>query len=651
MVLSGGISGSRDHPRLLRRAEPRLLITMAAAGAVLAIIGPLQIAGNESAAIDPSGSSVPGILLTAALVGLGYTLLHVFRDGPMATAGSIAAVGGIPSLMFFLTMDTSRGLSYSAEGILLVSCAAYLVTWYAGAGRTRPVFLGMGLLAAWMFVVQVVEEVFDAGLLFFPVVVAVDPLDPGSPTLPGQPDLTTIGVISLAFGVTYMVVARSWDLGGWRGAATPATAIGLVALVASVSLLAEDLRADGTGLLLLMIGLPICLHGSRTGRRATTWLGGFAMAFGVALIIADATDDLTIAGLILMVVGVGVILAAYRLEAVLHEPDEVSEPSERLRRRSDPRMLITVSASGGVLVAAGATAVGLDMLLSDGGDGSQFAGIGATGVVIAVGYYVMARVGQGPRATGGSVAAAVAIPFLVFFVTYDLDSRPIFSVEVVLAVSSIAWLGTWFWTKRPVLLGAGLFGAWLLLLELAEEPLGFIFSGDLFSILFVFFGDVPDVNVPDPTILGFLSVAAGAGYVVLATAWDRRGDAGAATPVLPAAIAALWASVLFLSGDLEQIGSGLMLVVIGCVLGAIGASALRRFTTWSGGAAVVVGMEVIIGDVASDGTSGGILSALVGVAIVLAAHGLGSSLPEPDEMQPRRRLSTPPLTVAEGSQL
>lgn len=169
MVLSGGISGSRDHPRLLRRAEPRLLITMAAAGAVLAIIGPLQIAGNESAAIDPSGSSVPGILLTAALVGLGYTLLHVFRDGPMATAGSIAAVGGIPSLMFFLTMDTSRGLSYSAEGILLVSCAAYLVTWYAGAGRTRPVFLGMGLLAAWMFVVQVVEEVFDAGLLFFPV--------------------------------------------------------------------------------------------------------------------------------------------------------------------------------------------------------------------------------------------------------------------------------------------------------------------------------------------------------------------------------------------------------------------------------------------------------------------------------------------------
>ncbi|MEO7427886.1 MAG: hypothetical protein ABIY48_00750, partial [Acidimicrobiales bacterium] len=259
---------------------------------------------------------------------------------------------------------------------------------------------------------------------------------------------------------------------------------------------------------------------------------------------------------------------------------------------------------------------------------------------------------QGPLATAGVAAAALGVPPLVFFLTFDQGGFPPYSTNGILIVSTVAWLGAYAvgpGRGRPFFLGAGLLGFWLTILQLTEHvfeaPFGFL--GGFRSSSSTSFGDStgaiggssfdsrvngPSFHVPDPTTLGLVSLGLGLAYLVAGRWLDKRGHHGVATPFALATLPTLFAGTLFMADDLQQAGTGLLALVIGAGLAWHGASAGRRVTAWLGGAATAIGAGVFLGDMTDDATVGGMLFMAAGIGLVAAGHGISLALGEPDEM-------------------
>jgi hypothetical protein len=315
-------------------------------------LGVLILAG-DTGLDDQTGefSQIPGVLLSALVIALGYFVLAAARTGSIATAGTVAAVVGIPAFMFFVTFDDSDLPPYNTEAILIVSAAVWLGSYLVGPAKGRPFFLGAGLIALWFTVLELVENVFEfpftAGGFFGggfseDFQATGDVIDPqtgeiissGSDFGPTggiqdrgfeTPDPATIGLLSLGLGAVFLLGARWLDRRGRHGAATPLTFAAIPCLAVGVIGLADDLEASGTGLLLAVIGLALAWHGASVGRRATCWIGGAAMALGLAVFLADmAGDDATTGGMLFIAGGIAMVFGGHLLASLLHEVDELA---------------------------------------------------------------------------------------------------------------------------------------------------------------------------------------------------------------------------------------------------------------------------------------------------------------------------------------
>ncbi len=325
--------------RSLRRAEPRTSIAVAGAGCALGILGVLVIAGDTG--IDETSGDFnrfPGIILSALVVAAGYFVLAAMRTGAIATAGSVAASLGVPPLLFFLTFDEGAFPPYSTEGILFVSTGVWLASYVLGPGRGRPFFLSAGLIGLWFSVLELVENLFEAPFNAFGFFLGAS--SSGSYNSDGEsfggsggfddapsfdvPDPSTIGVLSLAFGVGFLLAGRWLDRRGHRGTATPFAVATLPCLFVGVLTLTEDLEQAGTGLLALLVGLGLAYHGATVWRRLTTWLGGAVAAIGVATFLADMTDDASIGGMLFIAGGIALIFLGHAVAAAIDEPDEMA---------------------------------------------------------------------------------------------------------------------------------------------------------------------------------------------------------------------------------------------------------------------------------------------------------------------------------------
>lgn len=320
-------------PRARERPAPRLAIVLAAAGCALAILGALTVGGDGLG--DGGGSKIPGVLLAAGVVVVGFVLLARFRSGPLATAGAVAAAFGVPPLLFFLTFDENGFPPYSTEAILYGSTLVWGVSYVVGPGRSRPIFLGAAATGLWLSALQVTEEVFDAPFAFVnPFGVGFDDSGFGDTGFdggfaPAAPDPTTIGVVSLVFAAAYLFVGRRWDRSGYAGAATPLTVAGLLAVPFGLLALADDLEATGTGVLTAAVGVALAAIGSASVRRATAWIGGALVVVGVLVVIGELVDEATPGGLTLMAAGTAVVAAAEAVRRSTNEPDEVVVAVER----------------------------------------------------------------------------------------------------------------------------------------------------------------------------------------------------------------------------------------------------------------------------------------------------------------------------------
>jgi len=316
-------------------------IAIAGAGCALAVLGVLIVAGDTGAS-DDDFNRFPGIILSAGVIAAGFFALAGAKRGALATAGTVAAALGVPPLLFFLTFDDGSVPPYSTEGILFVSTIVWIGAYAIGPGRGRPFFLGAGLLGLWASALQLTEKVFDAPYLFFfwffpfPFFYVEDTSrsfdSSGDPDfgadLTGDfpmhvPDLTTIGILSLGFGLGYVLLSRRLDTQGHHGVATPFALATIPPLLVGALAMIDDLEQAGTGLLLLGIGVGLAYHGATQWRRATAWIGGATATLGAGVFLGDMSDDATLLGLLFLAAGIGLVFAGHAIAQVINEPDEM----------------------------------------------------------------------------------------------------------------------------------------------------------------------------------------------------------------------------------------------------------------------------------------------------------------------------------------
>jgi hypothetical protein len=256
---------------------------------------------------------------------------------------------------------------------------------------------------------------------------------------------------------------------------------------------------------------------------------------------------------------------------------------------------------GALMAAAGALgAVGALVLAADVLDEARVFAVLVAALLVITGYGLLAAVPQAAPAAVVLVAAGAGAlpPFLLFDEATDRLSG-------ILALMTVLWALTWIaplTQGRPFLLGLALAGAWLLVLDLADDgPPG------------------SDGFLLDKTPY-YLSLLVGAGFLAVTWALDRRRQPSLATPFAAVGDAAALVGAGGVAVDLGDLGGSVLVVVTGLTLGWVGHAGGRRLTTWLGagvaGGGVFGIVAEIVGNDASDRAGG---SALVVAGAVLVA--------------------------------
>jgi hypothetical protein len=311
---------------------------------------------------------------------------------------------------------------------------------------------------------------------------------------------------------------------------------------------------------------------------------------------------------------------------------------------------------------------------SDGDEGSNLPGILLSLAVVAAGFVLLYFFRELPASTAGVTAIVLGLPALMVFLTFDVDSSELVSLEAVLGGSALVWLIAYLvgpGAGRPVLLGVALAFGWLFAIQAVEDP----FQSGLEPPTLLEEGPLPGVDDPAPleeddpfaddpfaddefddefgtdvgddfgsessgsgsaTTVGIISVLFGAGYLVGARLLDRRGVPGPGVPLSFVGHVALPVGVVFLSEDLEAVGTGIAFIVIGALAIWSGALGSRRATTVIGAIEIFVGIILVIGEFMEDGsaTSVGVTFFVVGTLIVLAAQLLHGQTGETPQLTP-----------------
>lgn len=308
----------------------------------------------------------------------------------------------------------------------------------------------------------------------------------------------------------------------------------------------------------------------------------------------------------------------------------------RALRRASPRLGPVLGGSGAALSFVGLLILAFDSSGLDEGDGdaNKMVGFILCSVGVAAGYALIAAFRAGGLATFGSVVAVLLLPWALFFLTFDEEKLPPFSVDVVLMLSVIGWLlGYAFGPARgrPAFLGAAAAGLWLFILEQVDS----VFSSP-FDILPIAVGfDSSDVSAPDGGTIGLVCLIFAGAYLALAFLLDRRGLHGMVTPLLAVGFVALFVGFFGIQEDLEPAGAGAVLVGAGVVVVWAAARLGRRGSAWIGGFAVVLGAAVIVVDAFEDAdspTAPAVTLMLVGAAVALAGDRWATATAEPSEL-------------------
>lgn len=307
----------------------------------------------------------------------------------------------------------------------------------------------------------------------------------------------------------------------------------------------------------------------------------------------------------------------------------------RVFRRPEPRFGVTLAAAGAALVLAGVLVwsagylfAGLNLSFDDStgqltahGDGRRFLGAGLGFALVVLGYALVLARRSGPLATAGVVLSAFGVPVTLLFLSLDLSALDRgdlpFSVDAVYLVSILVWLVSYLFV--PGARGRSLYLG-LVAVDLAGY-LGFkAASGStLRAAAFVTSGGSSGSG--DLDTLAAIGLVFGLGYYAIAAVLDRTGRSGAAVAMIYAGFTTTAGGVLAGIPSFGVVGTGILLVCLGAILGWYGGYFGRRFTTWTWLGALFVGVVLLVGKAVPDSYTGaGIVLIVVGAVVAFVAH-------------------------------
>jgi hypothetical protein len=231
----------------------------------------------------------------------------------------------------------------------------------------------------------------------------------------------------------------------------------------------------------------------------------------------------------------------------------------------------------------------------------------------------------------------VAVPFVLIFLTFDvsnvLRAELPFNLDAVYIVSIIVWLGSYLFVPgargRSFLLGAAAVALPAYIgIKVASHSLGrtafSAVSGDGF-------------NTSGTDSLAAIGLTFGLAYYAIAAFLDKEGRSGAGVAMAYAAFGTTVGGVVAAAPTSKQVGTGLVLVILGFALSWYGGRSGRRFTSWAWAVGLVIGIGLLVQKAAPNSYTGaGVMFIVIGAVVAVVAHVVSTATnEEPDIVDAR----------------
>jgi hypothetical protein len=319
----------------------------------------------------------------------------------------------------------------------------------------------------------------------------------------------------------------------------------------------------------------------------------------------------------------------------------------RITQRPEPRLGVSLAGVGIAVAVLGVIVWGGGYLLSGiqgnpagSSDSHRILGVVLSLLVVIIGYLAAGLRRRGPVATAGVVANALGVPVLVGFLSFDASSSssglPV-STDAVVIVSVCVWLLSYLLMPgsrgHAFYLGLATITLWIYVIGKAQPHAissTSTFGGSTFGSSTSLFSGI---GKPDfPTIAG-ISLTFGLGYYLIAYALDRAGRHGPAVSLALGGFLATAVGIAAAAPSLHSLATGVLLILLGAVLAAYGASGGRRFTTWVWSAAVGLGVIVIVAKLwPNNDAAAGIALIVSGLVVVVAGQVLCAATGEASDV-------------------
>jgi hypothetical protein len=331
-------------------------------------------------------------------------------------------------------------------------------------------------------------------------------------------------------------------------------------------------------------------------------------------------------------------------------PRLVDRFADRLAERPVPRVGVSLAGAGVALVIVGVliwgfayTFEGLAASFDGGGGGGNssrhYLGAVLALIVVAGGYALAIATQRGALATAGVAASALGVPVALEFLTLDFTgtSGSVVNTDAVVWGSIVVWTISYLWVRgargHSFYLALTLYALWLYISDKSAPRA--LSSGVSFGSSTIGGGsdDLGGSSIDFGTLAG---VSLTIGLIYYAAAWglDRSGRRGAGVSFVLVGFVAVALGILALAPDLEQVGTGIVLLVVGVVLSAYGARYGRRFTTWIWAAGSALGGVLIMIKLVADqgGPTIGISLVVLGGIFIAGGALVARALHEPDDV-------------------
>ena len=328
----------------------------------------------------------------------------------------------------------------------------------------------------------------------------------------------------------------------------------------------------------------------------------------------------------------------------------------RATHRPAPRFGVTLTGVGVVLVVAGIVVWGVTYIVDgvrsglfsgqgvSSSDSRHFLGFALALILVAIGYALVVLVPHGPLVTAGIAATALGIPVAMEFATLDLSGGQAVNTDALVWVSVIAYLISYFFVRgargHTIYLGLAALLLWNYAVGKAGPDPQAITSSAIGSAT----GNSPGLPSIDTEMIATVSLIFAVAYYLIAWSLDRAGRRGVALPFVVVGVPAMLLGIGALAPDTKQIGTGILLLLVGLVLSRYGAAFERRFTAWFWALVSAGGAVTILAKFATQGTSVGIGMIVLGVVFAVVGWFAAKALHEPDDMAavPAAEASVPP---------